>query len=87
MDSRNNPKGNRRLKVGRQKKRVPHREAPVANSDGVAVTHHRVGKVVATQQLDQGHIAGRIDGNKVRGHIPVAEVLAQFERGRTAFGR
>ena len=30
-------------------------------------------------------IAGRVDGNKVAGRIPVREVLDLLERGRTAF--
>ena len=33
-----------------------------------------------------GHdIAGRVDGNKVAGRIPVREVLDLLRRGRTAF--
>lgn len=30
-------------------------------------------------------LAGRIDGNRVAGEIPVADVLAQLERGLAAF--
>ena len=32
-------------------------------------------------------LAGRIDGNPVRGRIEVADMLAQFERGREAWER
>jgi hypothetical protein len=32
-------------------------------------------------------LAGRLDGNPVRGELPVAEVLAQLERGRAAWRR
>lgn len=32
-------------------------------------------------------LAGRIDGNLVRGEIPVSELLEQFERGARAFRR
>ncbi len=30
-------------------------------------------------------IAGRLDGNPVRGRIPIDDMLAQLERGRRAF--
>lgn len=30
-------------------------------------------------------LAGRLDGNPVRGHIPVEDVLAQLERGARAW--
>ena len=30
-------------------------------------------------------LAGRLDGNPVRGRIPVEDMLAQFERGARAF--
>ena len=32
-------------------------------------------------------LAGRLDGNPVRGRIPVEDMLAQFEAGRAAFAR
>jgi hypothetical protein len=32
-------------------------------------------------------LAGRLDGNPLRGRIPVEDMLAQFERGRSAFVR
>ena len=35
-----------------------------------------------------GHdLAGRLDGNPLRGRIPVDDVLAQFERGLRAYRR
>ena len=33
-----------------------------------------------------GDLAGRIDGNLVRGRIPVSELLDQMNRGLAAFG-
>ena len=32
-------------------------------------------------------LAGRLDGNAVRGEIPTQEVLDQLARGREAYGR
>lgn len=32
-------------------------------------------------------LAGRLDGNAVRGRIPAEEVLEQLERGEAAYGR
>ena len=32
-----------------------------------------------------GDLAGRIDGNPVRGRIPIDELLAQLDRGLQAF--
>lgn len=32
-------------------------------------------------------LAQRVDGNPVRGRIPVDELLAQFEEGRRAYAR
>jgi len=30
-------------------------------------------------------LAGRLDGNPVRGRIPIDDILAQLERGRAAY--
>ena len=35
---------------------------------------------------DERDLAGRLDGNAVRGEIPTAEVLLQLAAGRKAFG-
>ena len=61
MDAGDNAAGDRGLEVGSQEKRVAHGEDPVAGPQSVAVAEFRVGKVVAAQQLDQGHVAGRIE--------------------------
>lgn len=35
----------------------------------------------------EGHdLAGRLDGNPVRGRIPIEDILAQLARGRSAWG-
>ena len=41
--------------------------------------------VLRIHDHEGGDLAGRIDGNLVRGEIPVDEVLAQFERGAAAY--
>ena len=41
--------------------------------------------VLRIHDHDGGDLAGRIDGNLVRGEIPVEEVLAQFARGAAAW--
>lgn len=43
--------------------------------------------VLRIHDHERNDIAGRLDGNPVRGRIPVVEVLAQLERGRREFGR
>ena len=49
------------LEVGGQQERVAHGKDPVAGAEVVAVAELGMGKVVAAQQLDQGHVAGRIE--------------------------
>ena len=58
--------GHGRLKIGGQQERIADGEAPVADLHLVAVGHLGGGKVVAAQQLDQGHVAGRIDADDHR---------------------
>ena len=41
--------------------------------------------VLRIHDHERRDLAGRVDGNAVRGRIPVDEVLAQFERGRDAY--
>lgn len=41
--------------------------------------------VLRIHDHDGQDLAGRIDGNLVRGRIPVDEILAQFARGREAW--
>lgn len=41
--------------------------------------------VLRIHDHERRDLAGRIDGNAVRGQIPVEQVLAQFERGARAF--
>lgn len=42
--------------------------------------------VLRVHDHESRDVAGRLDGNKVAGQIPKAEVLAQMERGLAAFG-
>lgn len=42
--------------------------------------------VLRIHDLKGQDIAGRLDGNQVAGHIPVAQVLEQLDRGLRAFG-
>ena len=69
--------GHGRLEVGRQQERVADGEAPVADLHLVAVGQRRGGKVVAPQQLDQGHVADRVDADDHR--------LVQVAVGHAAF--
>jgi hypothetical protein len=41
--------------------------------------------VLRIHDHDSDDLAGRLDGNPVRGRIPVDDVLDQLERGRQAF--
>lgn len=41
--------------------------------------------VLRIHDHDGKDLAGRIDGNRVAGEIPVADLLAQLERGLEAF--
>ena len=61
MDAGDDAAGDRGLEVGGQQERVAHGEDPVAGAQAVAVAQFGMGKVVAAQQLDQGHVAGRIE--------------------------
>ena len=61
MDAGHDAVGHGRLKVGCQKKRVANREAPIAHAHFVAVGKRRRGEIVAPDELDQGHVADRIN--------------------------
>lgn len=41
--------------------------------------------VLRVHDHDGRDLAGRLDGNPVRGRIPAVEVLAQLERGASAY--
>lgn len=43
--------------------------------------------VLRIHDHDGRDLAGRLDGNPVRGRIPVAEVLEQLEQGRIKYRR
>ena len=43
--------------------------------------------VLRVHDHDEQDLAGRIDGNKVAGHIPIDEVIAQLEQGLAAYRR
>ena len=43
--------------------------------------------VLRVHDHEGGDLAGRIDGNLVRGRIPVEELLAQLDRGLDQFQR
>ena len=43
--------------------------------------------VLRVHDHEGNDLAGRLDGNAVRGRIPVDDVLAQLEKGRREFGR
>ena len=61
MDAGDDAAGDGGLEVGGQEERVAHGEDPIAGAQPVAVAEFGMGKVVAAQQLDQGHVAGRIE--------------------------
>lgn len=43
--------------------------------------------VLRMQDLEGNEIAGRLDGNPVAGRLPVADVVAQLERGQRTSNR
>ena len=43
--------------------------------------------VLRVHDHEGNDLAGRLDGNPVRGRLPVADVLAQMERGLEAWRR
>ena len=60
VDAGNKPVGDGRLKIGRQQERIADGEAPVTDTQLVAVAQFRGGEILAAQQFDQGHVAGRV---------------------------
>ena len=56
--------GDRGLQIGGQQERVAHGEDPIARADLVAVAQFGAGEIVAAEELDQGHVAGRIDADQ-----------------------
>ena len=49
------------MKIGGQQERIADGEAPIADLHLVAVGQFGGGKIVAAEQLDQRHVAGRIE--------------------------
>ena len=43
--------------------------------------------VLRVHDHEGNDLAGRLDGNAVRGRIPVDDVLAQLDKGRREYGR
>ena len=51
------------LEVGGQQEGIAHGEDPIAGAELVAVAQFGVGEIVAAEELDQGHVAGRIEAD------------------------
>src|SRR3954451_13720862 len=60
MGPGNDAKGHGRLQIGREKEWIADGKTPVADFHIVAIGHHGGGKIIAAQELNQGHIAGGI---------------------------
>ena len=56
--------GDRGLKVDGQEEGIAHGEDPIAGAEQVAVAQFDVGEIVAAEELDQGHVAGRIEAHE-----------------------
>ncbi len=63
MHARDHAVAHRGLEIRGQQKRIADGKAPIAGLNFVAVGHFGVRKIVAAEQLDQGHVAGRIDAH------------------------
>jgi hypothetical protein len=63
MHSRNHAEGHCRLEVGGQQERIADGEAPVAGADEVAVGQRSGWEVSPAEELDQRHIAHRINAD------------------------
>ena len=61
VDPGNDAIGHRRLQIGSQQEGVAHDKDPVAQSHGVGVAHFGRGKFRASDELDQGHVAGGVE--------------------------
>ena len=59
MHAGDDPVGDGRLQVGGQQEGIAHGEDPIARADLVAVAQFGAGEIVASEELDQGHVAGR----------------------------
>ena len=60
------PVGRGRLKVGREQKGISEDVDPVPGADRIAVAPRRRREIVASDELDQGDVAGRIDADQHR---------------------
>ena len=76
MHARDHAVGDARLEIGGQQERIADRKAAVAGPHPIAVGHFGSGKIVAAQQLDQGHVAGRIDAHDHRVVQPAVDHAA-----------
>ena len=66
VNARDDPLTDGRVKVGRQQKRVAHRETGFARFQRIAVAHFRRRKIVSPKQLDQCHVARGIHADNDR---------------------
>ena len=58
------PGADRRAEVGGEEEGIARREAEVSHLDQIAVGELGKGEIVATDELDQGHVAGRIEADE-----------------------
>src|SRR5690606_33336188 len=61
MHAAHNPVRHCGGEVGRQKKRVPNHINPVPHADVIAVANLCDRKIIPAEQLNQGHVTGRIE--------------------------
>ena len=83
MHARDDPVGNGRLKIGGQQEGIADGETPVADAHRVAVAQFRRREIIAAEQFDQRHVAGRIDADK-HGvvELPVGHAALHVAAGR-----
>ena len=74
VNARYHSEADGRLQVRGQQEGIADGETPIPDADAVAVTQFGHGEVVPAEQLDQGHIAGRIDRN---GHRVIETPVGQ----------